>query len=534
MKLKIFLLITAVILISGNSFPQFSPSSFDLSWNHSAARKELNSTPANNSITDLLIVGDTVWAATGQGLSMTTDAGNNWTNFTNDQTFGTESISAIGYYRGTLWAATAHDENTSQGPVQTGSGLRYTTDNGHTWNTIPQPVDKDSDSVVVYGINHLGALPVTVPEQNIIFDMTFTQGTIWIATFAGGVRKAPIDSLAANPNYKWQRVILPPDNLDSIKPSDTLNFYYSPVAGIISKVDNLNLEGFSILAINDSTIYAGTAGGLNLTTDANSQYPSWTKFTHTNQSNPISGNWVVALAYNKTDSTIWAATRRAEGTDEFSGVSFSSDGGLNWQTTLSEETAWNFAVKNNQVITATNDGAFRTSDNGTNWILPTSVKDPASGLTIATTIYYAAAFQGNTVWLGSDDGLARIDETGGMWQGNWKVYFASQPLSSSNDSYAFPNPFNPRTDILKIKYNPNGNDVPVTIRILNFDMHVVRTVIQNAPRGTQVRSINNSGEVIDYWDGKDNNGNFVPNGVYFYRVDAGSQNPIFGKILVLH
>lgn len=535
MKLKIFLLITAIILITGNSFPQFSPSSFDLSWNHSAARKELSSTPSNNSITDLLIVGDTVWAATGQGLSMTIDGGNNWTNFTNDQTFGTESISAIGYYKGTLWVATAHDENTSQGSVQTGSGLRYTTDNGHTWNTIPQPVDKDSDSMVVYGINHLGALPVTVPEQNIIFDMTFTQGTIWIATFAGGVRKAPIDSLVANPNYKWQRVILPPDNLDSIKPSDTLNFYYSPVAGKISNVNNLNLEGFSILAINDSTIYAGTAGGLNLTTDANSQYPSWRKFTHTNQTNPISGNFIVALGYNNFDNSIWAASWRAEGTNEFYGVSYSVDGGANWQTSLSGEKVHNFGFNNNQVIAPSDDGAFRTSDNGTNWILPNSVIDLKTGIPIQTKIYYAAAFQDSSLWIGSADGVARIEESNGMWNGKWKVLIASQP---TNDTYAYPNPFNPNDQTIggkiKIVYNTHGVNIPVTIRIFDFSMHLVRTVIQSAPRGNQVHSLDNSGDVIDYWDGKDDNGNVVPNGVYFYRVDAGSQNPIFGKILVLH
>ncbi len=522
MKLKIFLLITAIILITGNSFPQFSPSSFDLSWNHSAARKELSSTPANNSITDLLIVGDTVWAATGQGLSMTTDAGNNWTNFTNNQIFGTESLSAIGYYKGALWAATAHDTNTgAEGILPKGSGLKYTLDGGKNWTSVPQPLDNLKDTVVTYGINNLRANPITVAVNNLAYDIAFTPNTIWIATFAGGLRKS------TDMGKTWQRVVLPPDSLDSIKPSDTLDFCIQPVAGKFCSQDNLNYRVFSVIATNDSTLYVGTADGINKSTDGGI---SWTKFTHTNQSNPISGNWVVALAYNKTNNTIWAATRRAEGTDEFSGVSFSSDDALNWQTTLSEETAWNFAVKNNQVITATNDGAFRTSDNGTNWILPTNVKDASSGLSIQTTIYYAAAFQGNTVWLGSDDGLARIDETGGMWNGNWKVFLASQPLTSTSDSYAFPNPFNPRTDLIcNIKYSTNGTELPVTIRIFNFDMHIVKTIIQNAPRNLTIDSA-----PVDKWNGTDDNGNVVPNGVYFYRVEAGSQNPIFGKILVLH
>ncbi len=525
MKLKIFLSLIIAFLISENSYSQFSPSSFYLSWNKSA-RKELSTAPANNSITDLVVVGDTVWAATGQGLSMTTDGGNNWTNFTNNQIFGTESISAIGYYKGALWVATAHDTNTgAEGILPKGSGLKFTVDGGKNWTSVPQPLDNLNDTIVTYGINNLRSNPITVAINNLAYDIAFTPNTIWIATFAGGLRKS------TDMGKTWQRVVLPPDNLDSIKPSDTLDFCLQPVAGKVCSQDNLNYRVFSVIATNDSTLYVGTADGINKSTDGG---VSWTKFTHTNQSNPISGNFIVALGYNNFDNSIWAASWRAEGTNEFYGVSYSVDGGANWQTSLSGEKVHNFGFNNNQVIAPSDDGAFRTSDQGTNWILPTNVKDPSSGLSIQTTIYYAAAFQGSTVWLGSDDGLARIDETGGMWQGNWKVYFASQPLVSKSDSYAFPNPFNPNTDILKIKYNPNGNNVPVTIRILNFDMHIVRTIIQNAPRGVQVRTLDNSGDVIDYWDGKDERGNVVPNGVYFYRVDAGSQNPVFGKILVLH
>ena len=63
----------------------------------------------------------------------------------------------------------------------------------------------------------------------------------------------------------------------------------------------------------------------------------------------------------------------------------------------------------------------------------------------------------------------------------------------------------------------------------------MRTVIQNARRGNPTHVINSgaNGGVIDFWDGKDENGNVVPNGVYFYRIDAGGKKPMFGKIMVL-
>ena len=526
MKKNLLFSFSIIIFSTGILFPQIKPESFILGNKNEMDKPALSSTPSRNSITDIITVGDTVWLGMGTGVSLSTDRGATWTNFAGTPAFGSESISAIGYYKGTFWAATAHDENTSQGSVQAGSGLRYTTDAGKNWTTIPQPVDKESDSITTYGINQIHGLPVTVAEQNVIFDMTFTPGTIWIASFAAGVRRS------TDMGKTWQRVILPPDTLNSIKPSDTLNIYYTPVKGKSSDVNNYNLEGFSIIAINDSTIYAGTAGGINLTTNANSQYPSWTKFNHTNENNPISGNWVVALRYNYSDNTIWAGTWKAAGENEFYAVSFSKDGGVNWQTTLDQQKVYNFGISSNQIIAPSDAGAFRTSDNGKDWILPTTITDASNGVSILAQSFYAAAFQGNYIWLGSGDGLARLDETGGMWQGKWNVYFASQPLASSTDSYAYPNPFNPRTDILKIKYSTNGSE-PVTIRIFNFSMQIVKTIIENTNRGNPTHVIDSPSGTIDYWDGTDQAGNIVPNGVYFYRVDVGSQKPVYGKILVI-
>ena len=58
-------------------------------------------------------------------------------------------------------------------------------------------------------------------------------------------------------------------------------------------------------------------------------------------------------------------------------------------------------------------------------------------------------------------------------------------------------------------------------------MNYIRTVIQNVQRQ---RGENGP---PDFWDGKDDAGNIVPNGVYLYRVDVDSNEPLFGKILVL-
>jgi ligand-binding sensor domain-containing protein len=524
------------LLISFNIvFAQFKPGNFYLSGERKLS-KTVDENPSSNSISDLITIGDTVWVGTGSGVSLSTDRGNNWTNFNNTPAFGTESASAIAYDKGVFFAATAHSTDQSGTSYPEGSGLRFTTNNGLTWTTIPEPVDPSGDSSVIYGINHLRAVPVTVKIQNLIYDIAITHTSdgkpvLWIATFAGGLRRS------FDMGSTWQRVVIPPDNLSSIKPTDTLNFCLSPVGGKICSDNNLNYRVFSVISVNDSTVYVGSAGGINKTTNAQDSFPSWVKFTHLNQSNPISGNFVVALQNN--NGRVWGATWKAEGQTESYAVSMTSDGGTTWETFLDGEKAHNFGnTRFGDIIALTDDGAFRSSNFGVSWVLPNKIIDDQSKLALATSIFYAAASSGNDVWLGSSDGLAKLTEGfGTMWQGKWKIYFASQKLASSRESYAYPNPFSPRTDVLKIKYSTGGKNSQVTIRIFDFGMNYVRTVIQNATRGNPVHVIDSSNPaangVIDNWDGKDERGNIVPNGVYFYRIEVDSDNPVYGKILVL-
>jgi hypothetical protein len=534
-------LIILTLLSIDITIAQHIPSTFYLTG-ETKLYKTLSENPSGNSISDIITVGDTLWVGSSKGVSLSTDDGKSWQNFYGNTAFGTESISAIGYNHGVFWAATAHSVDENGQTLPEGSGLKYTTDKGQTWISIPQPIDNNADSLVTYGINTLRALPVTVKVQNLIYDIAFTPGTIWIASFAGGLRKS------TDMGTSWQRVVIPPDNLNSIKPTDTLDFCLQPVAGKFCSDNNLNYRVFSVISINDSTLYVGTAGGINKTTDAQDIFPTWTKFTHLNQDNPITGNFVVAMAYDTIKRYIWAATWQAEGSTESYGVSFSNDGGNSWNTTLDGEKAHNFGFKSEDVIALSDNGAFRSSNSGINWILPNSIYDDQTKITLTTSIYYAAAsivfpvsdthLAFNDVWLGSNDGLAKLSENfGTMWQGKWKIFRSSPSLASSAQTYAYPNPFSPKQDILKIKYSTGGKNSSVTIRIFDFGMNYIRTIINNATRGqyshvVDNRDLQNNG-VEDTWDGRDDSGSIVPNGVYFYRIDFDSNNPVFGKILVV-
>lgn len=518
MRIKIFIII--ISLISVSVFPQNQLFNYKIGNEIGSTNKISSQNPLSNSIIDIITIGDTVWLGTSRGVSLSTDAGQSWINFYGQSDFGTDNVSAIAYNNGVFWCATVKSTTVEGGQIfPEGTGLKYTTNLGASWVSIPQPLDLQTDTVIQYGNNHIRALPVTVAIQNLTYDIAFTPGTIWIATFAGGLRKSTDNGLT------WQRVVLPPDILNSISPFDTLSFCLAPVEGSFCATGNLNHRVFSVIAANDSTLYVGTANGINKSTDGGI---SWVKFNAQNQDQPISGNFITALGYNQLNNTVWASTWKAEDQLEFYGVSSSSNGGQTWDTFLRDEKSHNFGFKNTDVMVPTDNGVFRSTNNGATWLLPNSIVDSESNTPIKTNIFYSAASNGNTIWLGSDDGLVRLQETyGTVWEGNWKIFFAAQPLQSNNETYCYPNPFNPRQEELKIKFSTGGKESNVTIRIFDFAFNYVRTIIQNASK-----NINLEGSP-EFWDGKDDKGSYVPNGVYFYKIDIGDQDPIFGKILVI-
>ena len=78
----------------------------------------------------------------------------------------------------------------------------------------------------------------------------------------------------------------------------------------------------------------------------------------------------------------------------------------------------------------------------------------------------------------------------------------------------------------RIFYVTSKTSSKVTIKIFDFGMNPVRTVIQNATRtGTT--------EQFTIWDGKNNDGYVTANGVYFYRIEIDEDTPIWGKIILM-
>jgi hypothetical protein len=486
-----------------------------------------SSLPLTNSADDILVRQDTVWFGTGTGLSFTFNGGTTWTNFSGAATFDNNAISAIAIRDNTIWAAAVYTTKLDNEDVQTGGGLHCSTDRGLSWSFIPQPVDKGTIDTLIYlpGTDSIRALAVTVLQQNVTFDIALTKTAVWIASWAGMLRKS-IDT-----GKTWQRVILPPDSLDSIKPSDPLNFAFdlSNSAGLLGLALNNNHLLFSVYASNDSTIWAGSAGGINKSTDGGI---SWRKFSHQNQSNSISGNWVIAISeqlwHNK--DIIWASTLNAVDPNEIKGVSFSENAGETWKTTLLGERINNIAFKDSIVYAAGDDGLFRSSDFGESWIRSGSIYDPSNLQRFVSTECLGVGIKGDTVWYGGLEGIAyTIDSPSQPFGSAWHIFRTAEQVANTNKTYSFPNPFSPNNEPVRLHYSlgtTNSGFKNITVRIFDYGMHPVRTLIQNTSRLS-------GKEYDEIWDGKNDNHSLVANGVYFYRVEMNDQAPMWGKILVL-
>lgn len=476
------------------------------------------SLPPSNSVSHIAIKDSSLWIGTSKGLAKSLNGGRSWESFRSDPAFANDGIFAVAIHESLVWASTGFIKEVSGSRVQTGSGYAYSINGGSTWRHVDQTLDARSDTLIPYGLDTLRILPIVVPEQNVTFDISLSPGKVWIASWASGLRYSKIDSI------KWNRVILPPDDRDRITPrtasgGDTLRFYVDPRR-------NNNFLAFSVLAIDNDTIWCGTAGGMNKSTDGG---VSWVRFTHQNQAAPILGNWVIAIKEQRFQNKrrIWTTNWRAEDQNEEFGVSYTDDGGRTWKNVLRGARAYDFAFKDSIAYIATDQGLYRTDDGGTSFTRSGTIVDRETRHIITTSSVFAVDTSGNTVWAGTDDGLvSTIDNAANPFGFSWKVYRTFQQVGTSKTVYAYPNPFSPNFEVTRIHYSVKAASANVSIDIFDFGMNPVRTIIRSASRSGTT-------EYDEIWNGRDDESRFVANGVYFYRVRVGSDEPSWGKVIVL-
>jgi hypothetical protein len=459
---------------------------------------------ASGGINDLTCVGDTVWAAHGEGLSFTPDGGGTWTNIGHGNGLGKGGASAFAGLSGIVWAATGYDTLTEDaGNLPAGGGVGYSTDGGNTWHWTSQP--KDSRTETRYK-------PTTTHIQNITYDLTIvptaTDTTVWIASFGGGLRRSN------DRGATWEVITVDGNPFDA--------------AG------NLSHRAFSVF-FDGQALWAGTAGGLHKSTDNGE---TWTTFTHRNQRRGISGNFVVAISRQKTTERdiVWAATveTTSESNDstEFRGVSKSEDGGLTWSHVLKGVFPHNFAFDGAAVYVASDSGLYKSPDYGETWAVFPAIRDSDSGEPVyGMEANCSAVDPGHALWAGTSDGLARTADDGA----SWKVFRAFKTPGQAGEpaTYAYPNPFSPFRDNLagadghvRFQYR-TVKPAQVTVRVYDFGMNLVRNAVSGRDRPVP-------GDYCEVWDGRNDFGDMSANGVYFYRIDVSGEGLVWGKVILMN
>lgn len=540
-----------LILLSGIVFSQALPEGFKIpekvysqlksdykpNYNKLFTGQMFTSAPVNstsiisNFVSDIIVVsnpeGDTIWFGTGKGLSRTVNRGVTFQNYYGTDPFGDDDVSGIAVYKNWVVVSTAYTQTINEENVPTGTGIKVSSDYGETWKKYPQPIDAIDDDTIQYGISNIYALPITVDEFNLTYDIQITRKNLtsdslvfWIASWAGEFRKS------TDFGETWHRVILPPDTFNTIYPGGgPYTFQLTPRD---PPQGNHNHKAFSVSAENDSTIIVGTADGINISKDWGI---SWIKYNYDSTAG-VGGDFVVGVEVQKygNNSIIWAATNPTVSGEKAS-FSYTTNSGLNWAFTLDNDAIFSHGMgfKDSIVYAATDNGIWRSyfKYNSFNWSKPSIIYDEQIRDQIRTNLFYAANGQGDSVWVGSGDGLARTTDTlTSPWTSKWKIFRAYKDITSTNESYAAPNPFSPDDEVCRIFFKTGKTQSTVTVKLFDFAMFPVRTVIQNASRST--------GDVIWVtWDGKRDDGMQVTNGVYFYRIQIDKDEVVWGKIIVL-
>ena len=518
-------------------------------------------TMRSNVVTEIILQSDNlVWLGTGLGISIVRDSLTvetlqdtmELTNGAYTNRIPSGGISAMttgdpgGPYEKFMFAAAAGSEN----DIPIGKGIVFTTDATDStinWIYYDQPMDDALSDTIPFGdIGFIAVLPVTVPQANVTYDMDLSEEFAWTASWAGGLRRFKFS------DQVWERVPLPMDNqyeLTTCKDTSYVrvggkyilkDYYLNPRDPLDG--GNHNHKAFSVLSYGD-TIWVGTANGINRGILGSGNCIDWEHYSYPMDN--LSGNFVVGLEAQRLNGKriIWAATVNADDPTEKRGLSYTIDDGLSWNTALLGERIYNIASFDSLVFAASANGLWKTED-GINWALynPAHQAIPVPN----TAIYdidevladevYSVAFDDRpyygdrSIWIGTGDGAAHSYDLDGL---NWKIFRAEYDI---NEDYAYPNPFSPYTHNVR---NDNGyvrfhtNEWPGTFVI---DIDIYNFAMEKVYAGSFDKRISSSGALK--WDGRDQQGTYVHNGVYFVKLtypenQSSKPSPHWVKLIVV-
>ena len=404
-----------------------------------------------------------------------------------------------------------------------GTGIGYSLNNGESWHYKNQPVDPIPDGnskyqIMSWGGQDLNQLAVTTQINNITYDLAIIGDYIYSASWAGGIRRfkfqnielgLPDDDL--NP---WESIPLPMDNQSILNCGfiDIQEYELNPNDPING--GSHNHKGFSVFSHNDSTIWVGTAGGINKgIIDQNTNCIDWEHFNSLNHG--FSGNWVIGFNYQIDKNRIWAITWSTGGIER-NALSYTDDDGITWNVPYQLEELnikfYNIYILNSTIYASSEEGLWKSND-GENWVLFPNIVG-SDGQQILSQIVYSSIISdeiNETLWVGTPDGVAKTENSGL----DWTIYryigeeIYKDQYNLIESFYVYPNPTSGYARFAFENYTSNSK-----LDIFNFSMEKV--IGLKNPILFENDIYNNTGEF--FWDCKNSYGHKVANGVYFCRL----------------
>ena len=400
-----------------------------------------------------------------------------------------------------------------------GTGISYSIDYGENWDYISQPIDSIPNSgkyhTIKWGDQDISILSVTTEINNISYDLSIGENYIYAASWAGGIRRyGPLDQIQKN----WQVIPLPMDSDTNLICGSIFDENYElnpndPING-----GNHNHKGFSVLVLND-TIWAGTANGINKGI-IESDCISWIQHNTSEYNNGnLSGNWVIGFLnqqLNGLKERIWAITWAGSGANEKHALSYTDDGGTSWETTSPSgyfDKVYNLYTYQNKIWAASESGLYMSLD-GEHWEKYSDEKiDSITGEQIFAESVLAVLFDNEWLWIGTSDGLGIITND----NRSMTVHRHWEPSSKFS---AYPNPF------LIDEYNQSNGNGHVRFIYTNLNNYSGKIDIYDfaMDRVVQLNNFNmvNTAESEVVWNGKNEYGHRVSNGVYFCRLSLNN------------
>ena len=411
-----------------------------------------------------------------------------------------------------------------------GSGIGYSTDGGETWNYKSQPVDSIPAGgvyqTISWGGQEITQLAVTTVINNISYDLAIVGDYIYSTSWAGGLRRFKYQNLETIPECEdqnpWEIIPLPMDDQFTMDCGyiDTDSYELNPNDPING--GSHNHKGFSVYASDDTTIWVGTAAGINKgIIDPFTNCINWEHYNALTHG--FSGNWVIGFAHQEFEefTRIWAITWSTGGV-ETNAVSYSDDGGTTWSIAGQIEElnikAYNIFTEGDTVYVSTENGLFITFD-AEHWAKFPAIQDADGQTILSETVYSSIVTDDDALWVGTPDGIARTYDLGL----NWDIYrfweLPDKDVSSECAFYAYPNPFylnevNQFEGDGYVRFVFNNGNSGAELDIFNFSMEKVIHLKNSISIQNDI--YNNAGEFI--WNGRNSYGYKVTNGVYFCKL----------------